>query len=218
VKTKQFLVIGAGRFGSALATTLYDFGHEVVVVDRDELAIDAIADRVTHAVVLDATDEEALAKLELNTFSEVIVAIGTNLEVSVLTIVAAKSQGAAHVISKATTDTTARVMRNVGADEVVRPEHDMGVRLAKNLATPSIVDAFELGDRHEVVEFRARDKLCGRLQDLKLSNRFGVQVIAVSRQSKLEISPGADYTIKPGDDVVLIGEVKDVRKLRSYLE
>lgn len=218
MKTKQFLVIGAGRFGSALATTLYDFGHEVVVVDRDELAIDAIADRVTHAVVLDATDEEALAKLGLNTFSEVIVAIGTNLEASVLTIVAAKSQGAAHVTSKATTDTAARVMRNVGADEVVRPEHDMGVRLAKNLATPSIVDAFELGDRYEVVEFRARDKLCGRLHDLKLSNRFGVQVIAVSRQSKLEISPGADYTIKPGDDVVLIGEVKDVRKLRSYLE
>ncbi|MDQ3398562.1 MAG: TrkA family potassium uptake protein [Deinococcota bacterium] len=218
MKIRQFLIIGAGRFGSAVATSLYDLGHEVVVADRDELAIDVIMDRVTHAVVLDATDEEALAQLGLNTFDEVIVAIGTNLEASILTIVAAKSRGAAHVISKATTETTARVMLKVGADEVVRPEHDMGVRLAKNLATPSIVDAFNLGDHYEVIEFRARDKLCGRLQDLKLSNRFGVQVIAVSRQGKLEVSPSADYVIKPGDNVVLIGEVKDVRKLRNYLE
>jgi trk system potassium uptake protein len=218
VKTKQFLIIGAGRFGSAVATSLYDLGHEVVVADRNEVAVEAIMDNVTHAVVLDATDEDALAQLGVDSFSEVIVAIGTNLEASILAIVAAKSQGAARVISKATSETAARVMLKVGADEVVRPEHDMGVRLAKNLATPSIVDAFNLGDRYEVVELQARDKLCGRLQDLKLSNRFGVQVIAVSRQGKLEVSPSADYVIRPGDNVVLIGEVKDVRKLRSYLE
>ena len=215
---KQFLIIGAGRFGSALATTLYNAGHEVVVVDRDALRVEAINNRVTHAVMLDATDEDELGTLGLNTFSRVVVAIGGDLEASVLTIVAAKSQGAAHVISKATSETSARVMLTVGADEVVRPEHDMGVRLAKNLLTPSIVDAFELGEHYEVVEFRARDKLCGRLQDLKLSNRFGVQVIAIIRQGTLDVSPSADYVIRPGDDVVMIGDVKDVRKLRSYLE
>lgn len=216
MKAKQFLVIGAGRFGSALATTLYDLGHEVVVVDLSESRVEAIMDHVTHAVIMDATDEEALAKLGLNTFTQVVVAIGSNLEASILTIVAAKNRGAAQVISKATSETAARVMVKVGADEVVRPEHDMGVRVAKHLATPSIVDAFSLGDDYEVIEFQAQRKLCGRLKDLKLSNRFGVQVIAVNRHGKLELSPTADFVISPGDNVVLIGETNAVSRLRDH--
>jgi trk system potassium uptake protein TrkA len=218
VKTKQFLVVGAGRFGSALATTLFDLGHEVVVLDRNEARVEEIMDEVTHALITDATDEEALGQLELGSFDQVVVAIGNNLEASILTIVAAKSCGARYLISKATSATSARVMLKVGADEVVRPEHDMGVRLAKQLATPSIVDAFNLGDNYEVIEFQAQRKLCGRLQDLKLPSRFGVQVIAVHREGKLEVSPSADYVISPGDNVVLIGQVEAVEKLRDYLE
>lgn len=216
MKAKQFLVIGAGRFGSALATTLYDLGHEVVIIDRDEARVEEIMDHVTHAVIMDATDEEALSKLGLNTFNEVIIAIGNNLEASILSIVAAKNRGAVHVISKATSESAARVMVKVGADEVVRPEHDMGVRVAKHLATPSIVDAFSLGDDYEVIEFQAQGKLCGRLSDLKLSNRFGVQVIAVNRGGKLELSPAADFTVSAGDNVVLIGETKSVNRLRDH--
>lgn len=217
MKKKQFLIIGAGRFGMALATTLYDAGHEVVVVDRDELRVEAAMDLVTHAVVLDATEEDELGQLGLDTFDEVVVAMGTNLEASVLSIMAAKNRGATHVISKATSETAARVMLTVGADEVVRPEHDMGVRLAKALLAPS-TDAFVLGTGHEVVEFRARDKLCGRLRDLKLAERFGVQVIAVSRGGGLEVSPSADFVISPGDEVVLLGDLQAVAKLRAYLD
>ena len=142
---KQYLVIGAGRFGSALAGTLYDLGHEVVVADSSEARIDEVMEHVTHALILDATDEDALGKLGLKDFDEVIVAIGNDLEASILTIVAAKSQGAKTILSKATSDTAARVMLKVGADKVVRPEHDMGVRVAKALATPTIVDAFNSG-------------------------------------------------------------------------
>lgn len=218
MKKKQFLIIGAGRFGMALAAALYDAGHEVVVVDRDELRVEAAMDLVTHAVVLDATEEDELGRLGLDTFDEVVVAIGANLEASVLSIMAAKNRGATHVISKATSETAARVMLTVGADEVVRPEHDMGVRLAKTLLAPSITDAFVLGTGHEVVEFRARDKLCGRLRDLELAERFGVQVIAVSRGGGLEVSPGADFVISPGDEVVLLGDLQAVAKLRAYLD
>lgn len=216
MKAKQYLVVGAGRFGSALATTLYDLGHEVVVIDHDEERIEDIMDRVTHAVILDATEEDALGKLGLEGFNQVIVAIGNNLEASILTIVAAKNQGAKTVLSKATSETAARVMLKVGADEVVRPEHDMGVRVAKSLATPTIVDAFKLGDNYEVVEYTAQRKLCGRLQDLKLSSRFGVQVIAVNRQGKLELSPTPDFVIAPGDNVVIIGETRAVERLRDH--
>ncbi len=216
MKTKQYLIIGAGRFGSALATTLYDLGHEVVVADSSETRIDAIMDDVTHAVILDATDEDALGKLDLQSFDKVIVAIGNDLEASILTIVAAKNQGAKTILSKATSETAARVMVKVGADEVVRPEHDMGVRVAKSLATPTITDAFNLGDNYEVIEFTAQRKLCGPLRELKLANRFGVQVIAVNRKGKLEISPSADFVVAPGDEVVIIGETRAVGRLRDH--
>lgn len=216
MKAKQYLVIGAGRFGSALATTLYDLGHEVVVVDSSEERVDDIMDHVTHAVILDATEEEALGKLGLDSFDRVVVAIGNDLEASILSIVAAKNQGAKNVLSKATSETAARVMVKVGADEVVRPEHDMGVRVAKSLTTPTIDDAFNLGENYEVIEFTAQRKLCGSLRDLKLANRFGVQVIAVNRGDKLTISPTADFVIAPGDNVVLIGETRAVERLRDH--
>jgi len=216
MKAKQYLVIGAGRFGSALATTLYDLGHEVVVVDSSEERIEDIMDHVTHAIILDATEEEALGKLGLDSFDRVIVAIGNDLEASILSIVAAKNKGAKNVLSKATSETAARVMVKVGADEVVRPEHDMGVRVAKSLATPTIDDAFNLGENYEVIEFTAQRKLCGSLRDLKLANRFGVQVIAVNRGDKLTISPTADFVIAPGDNVVIIGETRAVERLRDH--
>ncbi len=218
MKVKQYLVIGAGRFGSALATTLFELGHEVVVIDRDEERVEEIMDQVTHVIIMDSTEEEALAKLELDSFDRVVVAIGNDLEASILTIVAAKNQGAKHVISKATSETTARVMVKVGADEVIRPEHDMGVRVAKYIATPTIDDAFSLGDNYEVLEFTAQRKLCGSLRDLKLANRFGVQVIAVNRAGRLEISPSADFVIAPGDNVVIIGETRAVERLRDHFD
>ena len=218
MKTKGFLVIGAGRFGSALATTLYDLGHEVVVVDRNEDAIEDLMNGVTHAAILDATDEAALKKLGLDTFDQVIVAIGSNFEANILATVAARNQGAKRIISKATSNIAAKVLAQVGADEVIRPEHDMGVRLAKQLATPGIVDAFNLGDDFEVIEFKAQNKLCGRLNQLKLTNRFGVQVVAVNRDGKLEVSPRADFEIRSNDKVVLIGDSKSIKGLRNYLE
>lgn len=216
MKAKLFLVIGAGRFGSALATTLFNLGHEVVMVDRDERRIDEVMERVTHAVILDATDEAALARLELRSFDRVVVAIGNNLEASILSIVAAKTQGAKYVLSKATSEAAARAMLKVGADEVVRPEHDMGVRMAKQLVTPTVVDAFNLGDDYEVIEYSAHRKLCGRLGDLKLAERFGVQIIAVNRSGRLEVSPGPDTVITPGDNVVIIGETRAVERLRDH--
>jgi trk system potassium uptake protein TrkA len=214
---KQFLVVGAGRFGSAVATTLYRLGHEVVVVDRKEDAVEAIMDQVTHAAIVDATDEEALRKLGCGNFDAVIVAIGHGLEANILTTVAAKALGAKHVISKVPSELAARVLAKVGADEVIRPEHDMGVRVAKQLATPSIIDAFNLGPEHGVMEIEVQDKLTGTLEALRLRNRFGVQVIAVNRGGKVEISPHADFELRPGDTVVLIGANEAVERLRRYL-
>jgi trk system potassium uptake protein TrkA len=217
VKAKQFLVIGAGRFGSAVATTLYELGHEVVVLDRSEAAVESLMNRVTHAAIADATDEEALRKLGCSNFDAVVVAIGHNLEANILATVAAKSVGARHVVSKVASELAARVLARVGADEVIRPEHDMGVRVARQLATPSILDAFNLGPEHGVIEIEVTPRLAGPLRDLRLRNRFGVQVIAVNRAGKLEIGPHAEFALTPGDKVVLIGSNAAIDKIRDYL-
>jgi trk system potassium uptake protein TrkA len=217
VKAKQFLVIGAGRFGSAVARTLYHLGHEVVIVDRSEEAVEAVMHQVTHAAIVDAGDEEALRKLGCANFDAVIVAIGTNLEANILATVAAKSCGARYVVSKAASTLAARVLEKVGADEVVRPEHDMGVRVARQLATPSILDAFNLGPDHGVIEVDIRGKLSGTLATLHLRKRFGVQAIAVNREGKLEVGLHGDFELRPGDKVVMIGRNDAIARISDYL-
>ncbi len=218
MKVKQFLVIGVGRFGSALATTLYKLGHEVVAIDMDEEKVEAVMNKVTHAAILDATDEDALRKIGVGNFDQVIVAIGNDLESNILATVAAKNMGAKQVICKANSELAARVLSRVGADEVIRPENDMGIRLAEQISTPDIVDAFRLGENHSVIEIETQQRLCGRLVDLNLTNRFGVQVIAVNRAGKLEVSPRAEFELQDGDKAVVIGSNDAIDKFRDYLD
>ncbi len=215
---RQFLIIGVGRFGSAVAAGLYDHGHEVVAVDRDEEALELVADRVTHAAILDATDEEDLKRLGVRNFDTVIVAIGENLEASILATVAAKSAGAGYVISKANDKLTARILASVGADEIVRPEHDMGSRLARQLAAPTEVSALELGPDHSIVEVETKDKLCDTLRSLHLRSRFGVSVLAVHRASEIVVNPDADFRVEEGDRLVVIGENTAFDKLREFID
>ncbi len=217
MKHRQFLVIGVGRFGSALATMLYQQGHEVVVIDRNEEMIEEIMDDVTHALIADATDEDALRKLGINNFDAVIVAIGEDLESSILATVAVKSLGARQVISKAKNEVAARILDRIGADRVIRPEHDMGVRLARQLAAPDILDAIKLGENHGVLEVEIHESLTGTLSQLRLPNRFGVQVITVNRNDQIIVTPSADFRLESGDKVLLIGENTGIEKLRSYL-
>ena len=217
MRTRQFLVIGAGRFGGALARTLYQEGHEVVVIDEDEDKIERIMDDVTHALIADSSDEDVLRRVGVSNFDTVVVSIGANFEANILTTVAAKNLGAKHIIAKATSETGAAVLSRVGADQVVRPEHDMGRRLAQQLTTPELVDAFNLGEGHTVIELEATDKLLGSLAKLKLSNRFSVQVIAVNRRGDVTVSPGADFVIERGDNVVLIGSNEAINHFRDHI-
>mgnify|MGYP001187689305 CR=1 FL=1 len=217
MRTRQYLVIGAGRFGTALATTLYQLGHEVVVVDSDEAAIEAIMNSVTHALIADATDENALRKIGVSNFDAVIVAIGEDFESNILATVAAKSLGARQVITKAKHEVAARILSSVGADLVIRPEHDMGVRVARQISAPDVLDTLKLGDNHGVIEVEVHGNLTGTLGDLRLPNRFGVQVITVNRNNQLFVSPPAEFSLQSGDKVLFIGENKGIEKLRNYL-
>src|SRR5690625_2623436 len=128
--------------------------------------------RVTYAVIADATDECALRSLGVRNFDAVVVAIGVNFQANVLATTLLKSMGAKHVVSKAADKLTAEVLMRVGADRVVRPEHDMGVQLAKQFAEPTVLDAFDFGAEHEVVEMIAQKPLEGSLRCMESAGRF----------------------------------------------
>lgn len=217
MKVKQYLVIGLGRFGSAVATTLYEMGHEVVAVDQNEENVERVMNLVTHAAILDATDERALRTLGVTEFDVVIIAIGTDVQANVLATMNAKSLGASYVVTKAIDEMARRVLERIGADLVIRPEHDMGVRLARQISTPNVIDTLDLGD-HSIVEIDANERLSGSLRELNLTGRFGVQVIAVSQSGKVAISPRAEDLIHPHDKLVVIGNPRSLESLQRFVE
>ena len=215
MKVRSYLVVGAGRFGGSLARTLFELGHEVVVVDRREAPLEGIMAHATHALVLDAANAEELAKVGVRNFDAVVIAIGDSFEASVLATAAAKELGAQHLVAKAGSARAAQVLAKVGADHVVRPEHDMGERLAQQLVTPSLVDAFALGGAHGVLELVAGARLAGTLSHLRLPNRFAVQVVAVERGDALTVGPKADFEIRVGDKLVVIGSTESLDRFRE---
>lgn len=216
MKVKQCLVIGLGRFGTAVATSLYELGHEVVAVDQREERVQRVTNLVTHAAILDATDERALRSIGAPDFDEVIVAIGSDIKAGILATLNAKSLGAPHIVCKATDEISARVLEKIGADEVVRPELDMGVRVAQRLAGVRRQDPPDLGPNTSIVEVEVNERLRGTLKDLNLSNRFGVQVIAVNRGGKVEVAPRADEEIRPYDILIVVGDNHALEDLRRY--
>lgn len=137
---KQVVVIGCGRFGYSVATTLEKMGNEVMVVDKDEDAVNSIANKVTHSVVCDITVEGALKELGLSNFDICVIAISSDYETSIIATVEAKELGIPKIIAKAKDDVQAMVLKKIGADRVIIPEKDMGIRLANNISNSNILD------------------------------------------------------------------------------
>ncbi len=217
MKIKQCLVIGLGRFGTAVATTLYEMGHEVVAINHNEENVERVMNLVTHAAIVDASDERALRAIGVADFDVVVVAIGNDVQSNILATMNAKSLGASYVVCKAIDEMARRVLERIGADLVIRPEHDMGVRLARQIATPNIVDTLDLGGDHAIVEIEANDRIKGTLRDLNLTGRFNVQVIAISHSGKIEVTPRAEDIINPHDKIVVIGTTHNLDNLRRFL-
>ncbi len=211
---RQFAVIGLGRFGSSLAETLSSLGYDVLGVDKDPARVQALANKVTHAVQADATDEETLKALGIRNFDVVVVAIGSNLQASLLITVLVKELGVPLVVSKATGDLHGKVLERIGADRVVFPERDMGFRLAHNLSSANIIDHIELSPDFSLVEIKAPQAMIGKtLRQLDLRARYGVNVIVIRRGDQIIVSPRADDRLQEGDVLVVIGEHEGLARL-----
>ncbi len=215
---KQFVVIGLGRFGSSVAETLYGLGNDVLVIDKNEDLIQDISDKVTHAVQMDATDEGALRTLGLRNFDVAVVTIGSNIQASVMVTLLIKELGVKYIIAKGNSDLHAKVLYKIGADRVILPEKDMGVRVAHNLVSESILDFIELSPDYSIMEIEAPDEWKNKtISELKLRSKYGINVMAIKRDDEINLSPPADFMVKSKDIFVAIGSAEDLSKLEGMI-
>lgn len=215
MKARQFAVIGIGRFGASVASKLYEMGYDVLAIDTSEARIEAIGDKVTHAVVADSTSETALKSLGISNFDVVIVSIGQDIQASILTTLLLKEMGVKHVVAKALTEQHGKVLQKIGADRIVFPERDMGIRVANNLTVTNVLDFIELSPNYSIVEFIATAKMVGKtLQELDLRAKLGVNVLAIrTLDNHINVSPAASDKIQAGDLLIMVGENDRLQKV-----
>ncbi len=215
---KSFVVIGLGRFGGNLARTLAGLGLEVLGIDEKPEQVQRIADSITHAVTGDAKDERVLMSLGIRNFDCAIVALSSDMESSILVTLMLKEMGANTVVSKASSEMHARVLKKVGADKVVFPERDMGTRLAQSLSMNSILEYIELSDDYSIAEIVVPEVWLGKsLRGLSVRSKYGINVIGLRKEngSVMDISPDPDEKLEKGDALIVVGENEAVAKVGS---
>ena len=204
---KSFVVIGLGRFGSAIARQLCQLGAEVLAMDVNADLVQQISGDVTHAVVADARDKEVLRALGVREMDCAIVAIGEDLAVSVLTVMNLQELGVPYVVCKAHDETHRRVLEKLGANRVVIPEQEHAQRLGRSLFSHNVLDYIELSPDYGILEVPAPKTWVGKtLKELNVRAKMGVNIIAVESGEKTNVSPSADYRIRSGDIMVVLGD------------
>ncbi len=225
----EICVIGLGRFGSAIALTLAQKGHEVLVIDKDESKVQALEDKVSQALVLDATNEKALSSLGLKDFDWVIIAMSQDIEASILSTMLVKEAGAKRVLAKASSDVHAKILKRIGADRVVFPEREMGQKVAESLTSPRIFDYIELSPDYSIIEIVAPASFHGKsIKQTEARSKYGIHIIAIKRRipemredgtvtykERILVAPDPDEEILQGDLLVILGKVENIEKVKK---
>ncbi|MDV2686128.1 TrkA family potassium uptake protein [Alkalihalophilus lindianensis] len=215
-KKKQFAVIGLGRFGGSVCKELYQRGHEVLAVDKDETKVNEYAAYSTHAMQVDTTDENAMRQIGIGNFEHVVVAIGDNIQASILTTLVLKEMDVPIVWVKAQNSYHHKVLEKIGADYVVHPESDMGRRIAHNMSSEKVIDFIDLSDEYSIVELRATEKVHQKtLVALNVRAKYGVTILAMKRGEEMNISPMPDDLIHKGDMLVVMGHKLDINRFED---
>ncbi|HEY9648595.1 MAG TPA: TrkA family potassium uptake protein [Chroococcidiopsis sp.] len=213
---RQFAVIGLGRFGRAVSQTLHHLGYEVLGVDSDERRVtQVLSDEIAaHAIQLDSTEPSALKEAGIFEFDTVIVAIGNYIQESIITTLNLKEAGVAHVVAKASSEIHGKLLRRVGADHVVFPEHEMGCVLARTLTRPGLLDRFELDPDHSIVEIVVPAAFDNKtIMELELRKHYGLNMLAICKEGKFEINPSPVLRLQKGWLMVVIGNNKGIEQL-----
>ncbi len=218
---KQFAIIGLGNFGYYLATHLYEKGHDVLAIDKDPNLVQKIKDYVTQAVVADATDNKIMDSLSIHEMDAAVVCIGTDLSASIHTTLILKDVGVRQVYAKAITEPHGRILRKVGAQEILFPEKDLAISLAERLHNPSLLDYLPFFEGYSIIELTPKESFIEKeLRDLDLINKYGVQVIAIKKVAsrKLTMIPTGKYVLKVDDVMILLGPNDALDLLRQKQE
>jgi len=212
---KQFAVIGLGRFGTSVAKTLTALGHEVLALDKNEHAVHDIMNEVTQAVQADAREEETLRALGVRNLDVAVVAIGDDLEANILITLMLKEIGIPYVVAKAQTAQHGKVLEKIGADKIVYPEKDMGIRLANNLIRTNVMDFIELSLDYSIFEIIAPSKFVNKsIGELNLRAVYKINVVAIKRGiDQIVIAPGANAVVEEKDIMVIVCNKKALSKL-----
>jgi len=213
---KQYAVIGLGRFGTSVARRLHEDGQEVLGIDLVEEKVEAAEGYVTDAVIADSTEEKALTSLGITDFDCVIVAIGNDIQSSILTVVLLKKLGIPKIIAKALGKRHGQVLEAIGADWVIYPERDMGERVANQLLSPKLLNYIELSKNYNIEETTIPLRMAGKnLKELDIRAKFNVSIIAIVRNDDIIVSPSPEELLQPEDLLVTIGSRKDLAKFSS---
>lgn len=213
---KQYVVIGMGRFGTGVALTLLNAGQEVLVIDSNEEIIQKISECATHAVVADSTNETLLKELGLWNFDVIVVAIGHDVQASMLTTLLLKEMGVRYIVAKADNALHGKMLEKVGADKVVFPERDMGQRIAHNLMSTNVIEYFEVAPDLGIIEIAAYGKLVGTsLLEANLREKYGITVIALRRNGKLFLSPNPSEKFIRMDTLILVGDSNGIQRFEA---
>lgn len=214
---KSYMVIGLGRFGSEVSRRLCQLGCEVLALDTNAELVEAISGDVTHAVVADGRDKGVLRALGAADFDCAIVAIGESLADSVLATMNLKELGVPKIVCKARNETYRQVLKKLGADQIVIPEQEQAHRLARSLSSQNVLDYIELSEDYAIIDLPAPESWTGKnLRELNVRARLGVNILAIKRDNKINVSPAAEYVICKGDIMVILGDtaaLKAVQKL-----
>ncbi|MEB5757552.1 potassium channel family protein [Mammaliicoccus sciuri] len=216
--SREYVVIGLGRFGGSIVRELNALDMDVMAIDADEARVNEFSDIATHAVIADTTDEAVMKSLGIRNFDHVIVAIGENIQASTLTTLILKELGVKKVTAKAQNDYHAKILNKIGADTVVHPERDMGRRIAHNVASASVLDYLELSDEYSIVEIKAGERLAGSsILDLDVRANYGINIIAVKRGKDIIVAPDPNENIEFHDILIVIGHDNDLNRFEKKL-
>jgi len=215
---KRFAVIGAGSFGYYVAKALYENKNEVIAIDRNKERVQAIEPFCTSAIVQDVTDIEALKGLGLHEMDAVIVSTGANIKPSILICFHLGRLGIKRIIAKAEDDDHGEILKQLGATEIIRPGMDMAQRLAFRLTSPNIMEFLPFEEDYTIAHIDPPPSFIGKsLMELELRKRYKVNVIAVKElvPERFVMVPGADFTVKDSDILVILGKESDLAKIRE---
>ena len=211
--SRQFVIIGLGRLGTAMISTLQSLGYEVLGIDSDEDLVQDLAGDFpgAHLVAADATEEDVLRDLNVGLFDAAAVVIGENLEAGILATANLKELGVPFVVARATSGLHARVLEKIGADRIIEPERDMGAQVARTMASPAVMDYVDLGGDEALIEAEVPQEWVDKsLAELQLSRKSRLTVLALKPKGKAGTIPSGDSILRKGDVIVVGGTKKDL--------